>query len=100
MGYSVESYSIHGLIYDLTRILFIEPLAPWEDNKYEKRLRRLMALLLCEALIERSNGFDKQALDLLMNGLIENDGFPPPPGTIWKFIIDKVQSVYKNPEYS
>ncbi len=92
--YSIESYSIHGLIYDLTRILFIEPKAPWEDDKYEKRLRRLMALLLCEALIERSNGFDKQALDLLMNSLNEGDEFYPPPNTIWELVINKVKSVY------
>jgi hypothetical protein len=95
--YNIHSYSIHGLIYDIASILFLDAAAPWDDNKYEKRLRRLMALLLCEALIERSHGFDKDKLNMIMKSLEDipaEETVPIEKNTIWSFIIKRFQNVY------
>jgi len=48
--------SIPGLVLDLLRVLFIDKTRPWLAQKYEKRLVRIMGLLLCEATEEIQTG--------------------------------------------
>lgn len=69
--YSIDSYSLPGLIYDIVRILFIEIANPWDDKKYKKRIKRIMGLLLCEAFMEQSHGVPTQILTGLMRCLID-----------------------------
>lgn len=46
----VESYTIQYMIHDLERMLFVERTYPWEDAKYEKRLKRLFFMYLVQVL--------------------------------------------------
>lgn len=41
---SFRSYSMHELIHDLEKILFIQIDFPWDDKKYAKRINRLIYL--------------------------------------------------------
>jgi hypothetical protein len=97
--YSVESYNLHGLIFDIVRILFIEQFSPWKDSKYEKRLKRLMGLLLCEAVVELSHGVSLKKVTELMK--MCTDPSPSPVSsdteeTIWTFVHSYIQRIDMN----
>ena len=93
--YSIESYSISGLIYDLIRVIFLEIEKPWSDSKYEKRLTRIMGLLLCEAIEERSYKIPNDFLIELMEITVTGSSNAP-ENTIWKLVqteLDRVRSL-------
>lgn len=48
--FTMKSYSLLNLAEDLQFILFDSFLRPWEDKKYEKRLKRLFFLYIIEML--------------------------------------------------
>ena len=91
--YSVESYSICGLIYDIIRTLFIEISHPWDDKKYKKRMKRIMGLLLCEAFEEQSLGVNTYKLTRLMRSFISPTTHCNIEGTIWCLVRREIQRV-------
>jgi hypothetical protein len=87
--YSVQSYSVPSLIYDLVRCIFIEVAYVWEADKYLKRVKRIMGLMLCEAFIERSQGVPVSTLRNLMFqtfNTFTNTSNISYEGSIWKFV--------------
>jgi hypothetical protein len=57
-----RAYSVNYLIYDLERILFVSVKYPWQDNKYEKRVNRVVYMHFLNIFIVLENGNDKLAL--------------------------------------
>ena len=50
------TYNLHGFVSDIYEILYGEPIYPWIDNKYKKRLDRLFIFAIFELLfINRAN---------------------------------------------
>ncbi len=39
-------YGIEGMLHDLSQILFVKNVRPWDDNKYNKRIKRYLILTL------------------------------------------------------
>lgn len=113
--YSIDSYSIAGIIYDLCRAVFVNTDYPWNAPKYEKRLDRIMGLLLCEAYVEQQGirndisvffpsqeetvGKLQHVMDV-MSGCVT--GKPrAPPHTIWAHVqehVDRIRSLRGVPE--
>lgn len=80
----VDSYSISYLVYDVCRTLFIEPVAPWETQKYEKRLKRVMGLLLCQAFDEMRRGMSARRMIAVMEACVSHEAAPDvDERTIW-----------------
>jgi hypothetical protein len=46
----IQSYTLQYMIYDLVRMLFLDRNFPWEDVKYEKRLKRLFFMYFVQIL--------------------------------------------------
>ena len=41
-----NSYSIYGIVDDICKAIFVESLYPWDDNKFEKKINRLVYFFL------------------------------------------------------
>lgn len=101
-AYSIESYSLPGLVYDLLKVLFLLSDNPWDDNKYAKRLTRIMGLLLCEALVELT---ERKASPKTLQRIMRACVAPPKavdlsqrfPGTLWAFVQTTVGKVRARP---
>ena len=96
--YSVESYSVPSLIYDLVRCIFIEVSYVWEADKYLKRIKRIMGLMLCEAFIERSKGTPLHEITYVMFQTFHT-GIQTPDishtGSIWKLVQSYIKEFMK-----
>lgn len=71
------SFSIPGFINDINTALFYENEFPWEDVKYDKKIRRLLFFILIEFINTENNRYDnpeeafnylQQFLNLLLEG--------------------------------
>lgn len=62
---SFNSYSLEFLIEDLEKILFYNAEYPWSDNKYKKRLNRLLYLYFLQMFIEVQS--NKKRKNIIIN---------------------------------
>lgn len=53
-----KGYTIYGNIKDLILALFYTSIYPWDDNKYLKRIKRLMFFMIVELLIFKKDSPD------------------------------------------
>lgn len=82
-GFKFQGYSLEYSIYDLEKILFNQNEFPWLDEKYEKRVRRLIYLYLLKLLTNNNADavivyrnlaiFKTQVIDALRMKLITGD---------------------------
>lgn len=56
------SYTVEYLIKDLERILFLQSIYPWNDDKYVKRLNRLIFMYFIEIFVKVDNSDNRIAI--------------------------------------
>lgn len=81
--FEFKGYSLEYSIYDLEKILFNQNEYPWDDEKYEKRIKRLIYLYLLKLLTDSNTNalavyknlaiFKTQIIDALRMKLIAGD---------------------------
>jgi hypothetical protein len=62
--YKFNSFTIYGFIVDLYENLCVHNKYPWEDKKYEKRLKRLIYFILIDLI---DNKEKEELIDILTN---------------------------------
>jgi hypothetical protein len=72
ISFDFKSYSIFGHINDLVFILFKVVSYPWQDNKYLKRIRRLMFFVLLELFIYVKDQYYLNTILSTFESLTEN----------------------------
>jgi len=77
-----NSYTLYGHIQDLLYILFIYSKYPWDDQKYDKRLYRLLLLIIFEHIKNNNNNDDLQKVIYQYRDL-------------FKYLINKNMDEYK-----
>ena len=96
-----HSYSLAMLIFDLIKTVFYTYKHPWNDPKYNKRLKRLSGLLLCYYMQEKGTNEEKMKAMLSVISKDKSNQIGRKM-TIWQFVHAQIQPYHsqKKPEAS